>query len=102
MRTASFRISRNTQIAYWAAPQESVRPAVVHSTNDEYAWNARCLQMDFTAARSAPPRTSGAAPAYYLDRSSVGGRACLNAPPTQNVQRCETHWLMPQLQRRKT
>lgn len=102
MRTASFRISRNTQIAYWAAPQESVRPAVVHSTNDEYAWNARCLQMDFTAARSAPPRTSGAAPAYYLDRSSVGGRACLNAPTPQNMQRCETHVLMPQLEKRKT
>jgi coenzyme PQQ precursor peptide PqqA len=45
-----------------------------------------CLEMDLTVDRSAPPHARGAAPAYYLDRSSVGGCACLNAPTTQIMQ----------------
>ena len=46
----------------------------------------RCLEMDLTADRSAPPYARGAVPAYYLDRSSVRERACLNAPPKQSMQ----------------
>jgi coenzyme PQQ precursor peptide PqqA len=51
--------------------------------------------MDLTADRSAPPHARGAAPAYYLDRSSVGGCACLNAPTTQNMQWWKTHVSTP-------
>ena len=42
-------------------------------------------------SRLASPLAGGADPAYYLDRSSVGERACLNAPPTvQNTPWWET------------
>ena len=57
--------------------------------------DACCLEMDLTADRSAPPHARDAAPAYYLDRSSVGGCACLNAPTTQNMQWWKTHVSMP-------
>ena len=43
-------------------------------------------EMDLTVDWSAPPHARDADPAYYLDRSSVGGYACLNASTTQDMQ----------------
>jgi coenzyme PQQ precursor peptide PqqA len=48
--------------------------------------DACCAEMGPTADRSAPPHARGAVPAYYLDRSSVRRRACLNAPAKQSMQ----------------
>ena len=48
--------------------------------------DACCHETDLTVGWSAPPHARGAAPAYYLDRSSSGGGACLNAPTMQSMQ----------------
>jgi coenzyme PQQ precursor peptide PqqA len=57
--------------------------------------DACCAEMGPTADRSAPPHARGAVPAYYLDRSSVRRRACLNAPASKACNGGKTHLSMP-------
>jgi len=71
-------MTRAAPIELCAPPQEfcSTKGRSLDKTMNLHG-DACCLEMDLTVDWSAPPRARGAAPAYYLDRSSVGGCACL-------------------------